>query len=373
MRRIITEQVRRDLKRKMVFIVGPRQVGKTWLAKAIARDFSGALYLNYDDAKHREIIRNESWLSHSTLLIFDEIHKMKGWKNYLKGVFDTKPEHMHILVTGSARLDAHRRMGDSLAGRYFTHYLMPFTLAELKDTEYDGHLERILERGGFPEPFLAGDSADAERWRNLYGDSLLREDVLDFASVDNMLAMRQVFQLLRHRVGSPVSANAIARDIGISPITVRRYITIFEALYMIFIVRPHAHKISRSILKEPKIYFYDYAFVEGNPGAQFENMVAVGLLAHMIARSDATGSEGRLAFLKTKEGKEADFVLVNSKNEPELIVEAKTGDGSTSPALRYFSEKYQIPGVQVVKDLRTERSDGPLIEIRKAETFLADL
>ena len=373
MRRIITPNVARDLKRKMVFIVGPRQVGKTWLAKEIARGYPEALYLNYDDAKHREVIRDESWLPNTPLLIFDEIHKMRGWKNYLKGVFDTKPEGMHILVTGSARLDAHRRMGDSLAGRYFTHHLMPLTLAELKETEYAGDIERVFERGGFPEPMLEIERADALRWRNLYSDTLLREDVLDFASIDNALAMRQVFQLLRHRVGSPVSASAIARDVGISPITVRRYITIFEELYMVFSVRPYTHKISRSILKEPKIYFYDHALVEGDPGAQFENMVAVALLAHIEAREDATGRGGRLAFLKTKEGKEVDFAVVSEKNELERIVETKIGDGAVNPALRYFSEKYNIPGVQVVKNLRMERSDGALLEIRKAETFLANL
>ena len=167
MRRIITPHVQRDLKQKMVFIVGPRQVGKTWLAKEIARDYPGALYLNYDDAKHRNVIHDEAWIQNTPLLIFDEIHKMKGWKNYLKGVFDTKKDATHILVTGSARLDAHRRMGDSLAGRYFTHHLMPFTLAELEGTEYGGDLARVLERGGFPEPLLAGQISDALRWRNL--------------------------------------------------------------------------------------------------------------------------------------------------------------------------------------------------------------
>ena len=298
---------------------------------------------------------------------------MRGWKNYLKGVFDTKPDDMHILVTGSVRLDAHRCTGDSLAGRYFTHHLMPFTLAELEGTEYAGDLERILERGGFPEPFLGDHVPDALRWRNLYGDTLLRDDVLDFTSVENVLAMRQVFQLLRHRVGSPVSASALARDVGVSPITVRRYISIFEALYMVFSVRPYTHKISRSILKEPKIYFYDHALVEDNQGAQFENMVAVALFAHILRRDDRTGSRGRLAFLKTKEGKEVDFAVVNEKNKLERIIETKTGDGAINPALRYFSEKYNIPGVQVVKNLRMERSDGPLLEIRKAEMFLAGL
>jgi predicted AAA+ superfamily ATPase len=364
--------IERDLKQKMVFIVGPRQVGKTWLAKEIAREYPRALYLNYDDTKHRAIIRDESWLADTSLIIFDEIHKMKGWKNYLKGVFDTKPEGMHILVTGSARLDAHRRMGDSLAGRFFTHHLMPLTLSELKGSAHEGDLERLLRRGGFPEPFLAEKDGDAVRWRNMYSETLLREDVLDFASVDNPLAMRQVFDLLRHRVGSPISASAIARDVGVSPITVRRYIAIFEALYMVFIVRPYTHKISRSILKEPKIYFYDHSLVESGSGAQFENFVATALLSRVFSVGDTTGASGHLAFLKTKDGKEVDFAMVNAKNELTQIVEAKVSDDTISPALRYFGDKYHIPAVQVVKDLRLERKDGLLIEVRKAEKFLAE-
>ncbi len=372
MKRAQTEKILHDLEQKMVFIVGPRQVGKTWLAKDIAKNYPDALYLNYDDTKHRVIIRDTAWLSSTSLIIFDEIHKMKGWKNYLKGVFDTKEKHMHILVTGSARLDAHRRTGDSLAGRFFTHHLMPFSLSELKGTLHEGDLDRLLRRSGFPEPFLAKEDSDALRWRNMYSESLLREDVLDFASVDNLIAMRQIFNLLRHRVGSPISASALARDVGISPITVRRYISIFEALYMVFIVRPYTHKISRSILKEPKVYFYDHTLVEGDGGAQFENFIAVALLSRVLWDGDIIGAGGRLAFLKTKEGKAVDFAIVDEKNKLAEIIEVKLSDGSISPPLRFFAEKYGIPAVQVVKDLHLEQKKGPLIEVRKAKSFLAD-
>ncbi len=374
MRRNQQEYIQRDLEsKKVVFIVGPRQVGKTWLAKEIAKNYNGAVYLNYDDSEHREIMKDRGWLPTAPLVVFDELQKMNGWKNYLKGVYDTKPDNMRIMVTGSARLDAERAMGDSLAGRFFLHRLLPFTLRDLEGTPYARESDRLFMRGGFPEPFLAESEEDALRWRTLYSDALLRQDVLDFASVEHVASMRQVFDLLRHRVGSTISYSALARDIGISPMTVKRYMSVFEALYMIFLVRPYAHKISRAILKEPKIYFFDHALVQNGDGAKFENMVAVALLERMLKREDTTGIRGRLAFLKTKEAKEVDFAEVNADNGLERLIEAKISDGTPGASLRYFAGKYAVPSVQVVQHLRNERAYDNLITVRSAALFLREL
>jgi uncharacterized protein len=155
----------KDLPRKMVFIAGPRQAGKTWLAKDIAKNFSHPVYLSYDHAEDRSIIKHAAWKSTADLIIFDELHKMPRWKNYLKGLYDTKSENVAIIVTGSARLDIVRKAGDSLAGRYFTHHLLPFSPAELNDTSFVDDINRFIERSGFPEPFLVEDPIDADRWR----------------------------------------------------------------------------------------------------------------------------------------------------------------------------------------------------------------
>ena len=119
----------RDLERKIVFIVGPRQVGKTWLARSMESYFKRPLYLNYDSVSDREIVEAEAWREATDLLILDELYKMPYWKNYLKGLYDTKPSHLRVLVTGSARLDVFRQSGDSLAGRFFCHHLLPFSPA----------------------------------------------------------------------------------------------------------------------------------------------------------------------------------------------------------------------------------------------------
>ena len=182
------------------------------------------LYLTYDRAEDRKIIREEAWLPSVELLIFDEIHKMEQWKNYLKGVYDTKQPHQKILVTGSARLEIFSAVGDSLAGRYFLHRLLPLSPAECHKVGTAYTIDRFLERGGFPEPFLDQELIEANRWRLQYVDSLLRIDVLDFENIHNLKAIRLLFELLRQRVGAPVSYSSIAEDVGISPNTVKRYI-----------------------------------------------------------------------------------------------------------------------------------------------------
>jgi uncharacterized protein len=343
----------RDLYKKMVFLSGPRQSGKTTLAKSIAKMFSSWIYLNYDSAADRTVIRQESWLPSTELIILDEIHKMPKWKNYLKGLYDTKLPHQKILITGSARLEAFTQVGDSLAGRYFLHRLMPLSPAECEQIDIPYSLDHFLSRGGFPEPFLADTLADADRWRNQYIDSLLREDVFDFENILNVKAIQLIFQLLREKVGSPISYSSIAEDVAISPTTVKKYIQILEALYIVFRVTPFSHNIARSLLKEPKIYFFDTGLVNGNPGAIFENFVAGCLLKHVFAKADYQGENWSLHYLQTKEKKEVDFALVREK-KVEQIIEVKLSDSSLHPGLYYFREKYEYPAIQLVKELKKE-------------------
>jgi hypothetical protein len=367
-----TKQIIKDLDKKIVFLVGPRQVGKTWLAKYIGKEYKKTTYLNYDRSEDREIIKKERWLEDTELLILDELHKMKNWKNYLKGIFDTKSEHLRILVTGSARLETFRQAGDSLAGRFFIHRLMPFSMAELKDEKESVGIDKFLVRGGFPEPFLAKETVDADRWRSQYVDGLVREDILDFEKIYDFKAVKLVFELLRRKVGSPVSYSSIAGDVGISPVTVKKYIEIFEALFIIFKVSPYSKKIARSILKEPKIYFFDNGLVVGDEGVKLENFVAMSLFKSILARNDYLGKNEKLQYLRTKEGREIDFSLVNTDDKIEEIVEVKLSDDQVSKNLKYFSDAYSLKGVQIVKNLKREKSIGA-IKIVKAENYLKEL
>ncbi len=370
MKRLQQEIITRDLLRKMVFITGPRQVGKTSLALAISKNFEKALYLNYDNFSHRDIIHKAAWLPDTKLLILDELHKMEGWKNFLKGIYDTKPGEQQILVTGSARLEAFRQSGDSLAGRFFRHRLNPLTLAEIPNSTAND-LDLLLERGGFPEPFLANSPDNANRWRLQYIDGLIRSDILDFEKIHDFKAIQLTLDLLRQRVGSPISWSSLSRDVNCSPNTIKRYVEIFESLFIIFRVTPFHRNIGRSLLKEPKIYFYDTGMVSGNDGIRLENLVAVSLLKHLNWIEDCKGIKCELMTLRTKEKKEVDFVLVEN-NEPELIVEVKLSDNNISPSLRYFHNKYNLNATQIVKNIRVEQMvEG--IQLRGAQNFLKEL
>lgn len=371
MERFQEKAIIKDLNKKMVLLAGPRQAGKTTLAKSIAKQFSSHEYLNYDNLSDRKILTDQAWLPSVELIILGEIHKMKNWKNYLKGLFDTKLPHQKILVTGSARLEIFNHMGDSLAGRYFLHRLLPLTPSECEKMNIEYSLDRFLERGGFPEPFLFEEIIDANRWRLQYVDSLLKVDVLDFQNIHNLNAIRLVFELLRERVGSPISFSSIAEDIGISPNTVKKYIEILEALYIVFRITPFSRNIARSLLKEPKIYFFDIGLVKGNDGIKFENLVATCLLKYTYGMIDYLAEDYALHYLQTKERHEVDFALIKDGKVDEII-EVKNSNHSIGKGLLYFHEKYKFPAYQVVKELRREKKSGE-IQIIKGINYLRQL
>jgi uncharacterized protein len=371
MRRSLEARIRTDLAKKMVLITGPRQVGKTWLAKRIVRQYERPAYLNYDDFDDREVIEHRSWYEDTDLLVLDEVHKMAGWKRYLKGVYDTRPAGMHILVTGSARLDTFRQSGDALTGRYFRHRLLPFSLAELGGSELEGDLDRLVERGGFPEPLLAQNPVDADRWRLQYQDSLIRTDVLDLGRVSEIRKMELLLQILQRRTGSLLSYNSLARDLGVSPPTAKTYVEILEALFIVFRVTPHSRNVARAVLKSPKLYFYDTGMVRGDDGTRLENAVAVSLLKDACARTDETGKRHTLHYLRTKEGKEVDFCLCEEGALRELL-EVKASDTQVTPSLRYFHERLGVRSTQLVGTAkRSLTKDG--IHVRPAASYLKEL
>ncbi|EKE09710.1 MAG: hypothetical protein ACD_16C00118G0004 [uncultured bacterium] len=371
MNRAQKKNILKDLEKKIVLLVGPRQCGKTWLAKDIAQDFHTPVYLNYDQPMDRKIMLEQAWLETTDLLILDELHKMQGWKNYLKGVNDTKPHSMRLLVMGSARLDIFDRLGDSLAGRYFRHRLLPISLAELKQVNQPLDIHKLLERGGFPEAYLAENDVEANRWRLQYINSMLSTDIFEVDKIHNARAMQLVFNLLKSRVGSPISYQSLAEDVAVSPTTIKKYIQILEALFIVFAIQPYSKNIARSLLKEPKIYFFDTGLVQGDDGVIFENMVALSLLKHVYAKVDLQAENYRLHYLRTKDGLEVDFALVR-ENIIESIIEAKLSESTPTKALKKFHERYGYPAIQLVKALRNEHKQED-INILKAEKFLSDL
>ena len=376
MDRYLKTAVETDLGRKMVFLVGPRQVGKTTLAKALMANHARAQYLNWDVADDRRIILAQTWSPRSTLLILDEVHKMRGWKQHLKGAWDGRSEGQSILITGSARMDTFRQSGASLAGRYFSLRMHPVSVREwcaASTAKPEAALDRLIERGGFPEPFLVPESSGADRWRRQYLDDLVREDVAEFSRIGEMRAMRLFVALLRERVGSPLSLASIARDVQVSPATVAKYLDILEALYVVFTVRPYHHRnIARAILKAPKVYFFDTGLVKGDAGARLENACAAMLLKHVHYLQDVEGQAVSLHYIRDKEGFEIDLVVCRD-NQPVLLAECKHADAAVSRMLINLAARFpQAEALQVVRELRQEEQRGA-VSIVRAGDWLATL
>jgi hypothetical protein len=357
----------------MIFLTGPRQIGKTHLARQILSEYSRPQYLDYDATDDARIIASRSWSADADILVFDEIHKMKGWKRFLKGVYDTRRPGQAILVAGSSRMETFRQSGESLAGRYFHYRFQPFSVREAVELMGANEaLDRLNRLGGFPEPFLSGSEEEADRWRSRHYADLIREDIPDFSRVHELRTMRLLLEMLRERVGLPLSFTGLAGDLQIAPNTVRRYVEILEGLYIVFLVRPFHRNVARAIRKEPKAYFFDTGLVKGGEGIRLENTVAVSLQKYASFLQDAVGETVSLQYLRTKEKREVDFVLSRDENVTHLI-EVKLSEPDPSPHLLYFRNMFpEAVSVQLVRHLKHER-DLSGVSVRAAAPWLRDL
>jgi uncharacterized protein len=386
--------------RKIAFISGPRQVGKTSMSTAIL-DASRQphAYFTWDDDEFRKIWLKQPKriLDESTLVVFDEIHKDRLWKNRLKGLYDLYKNKVQFIVTGSARLDYYRKSGDSLQGRYFPYRLHPFSLNETPkvprppgkesngsssssqswggslETKFD--LSSLLELGGFPEPFLGGNSALAQRWRRLHRERMIREDLRDLKEVRDIEQIKNLSLLLDDRIGSTLSYESLRQDLQVSFDTVRSWIELLEAVYFCYRIRPYTKDIKRSIRKEQKPYMFDWSGVV-DPGAKFENLIASHLFKSCQAWTDCAYGEFELFYVRDKQKREVDF-LVTADKKPYLLVEAKSGSSEITPALRHFTEvlkpKFSIQVVRNSKGEKRRSLSDPKIEVLDVRRFLSRL
>ena len=348
--RYLASQVAKDVRRKMVFVGGPRQVGKTTLALDLAGGRKG--YLNWDVAEDRErILRRE--LPNASLLVFDEIHKYHSWRNYLKGLYDSRRDGTRILVTGSARLDLYRHGGDSLQGRYHYLRLHPLSFAETSGAG-KGNLAALLERGGFPEPFLGRSRVEAKRWSREYRTRLIREDLVSLERIQDLGNLELLMIRLPELVGSPLSVNALREDLGVSHATVANWMGALERLYAVFRLPPFGAPRLRAVRKEQKHYHFDWSLVPLDP-QRFENLVASHLLKWVHFEADARGRDVELRFFRDVEGREVDFVVTEDRR-PILLVEAKWSDAPAERALR--SLKRRFPSAEAYQIAATGQKDA---------------
>jgi len=374
MKRFLEDYIQKDLKKKIVLLTGPRQTGKTTLAKMLKASFD---YFNYDNAEHRLSLIEKSWDRSKDLVIFDELHKLKNWKSWLKGIHDTEKIPPSIIVTGSAKLDAYKKVGDSLAGRFFQFRLHPLDLKEIKQIlhpqKLEDALDRLLKIGGFPEPYLKGDETYYNRWKRSHLDIILKQDLIDLENVQQITSIETLIQLLKKRVGSPISYSSLAGDLQCSDKTIKRWLAILESMYVVFRVPPFHKNISRAILKSPKYYFYDTGQVSGDPGSKLENLVACSLLKEIHFREDCLGEQWNLFYLRNKDGRKIDFLITHNE-QPGLMIEVKWSDSDRSPNFSFFGKHFnEVSKIQVVKELDREKTYPDGTQIRTAQNWLSEI
>jgi predicted AAA+ superfamily ATPase len=372
---------------KMIFLTGPRQVGKTtfarnWLGSAGCSD----MYFNWDDpvvlAEYRrnplffKNIVEERYKGEPIPVVFDEIHKQKNWRDILKGFYDSNREKIRLLVTGSSRLGMYRKSGDSLVGRYFSYRMFPLGLVEAAtdfsfvldddlllengdgllrearkvDTDKTREaLDGLIRLGGFPEPFLKASSKFHRRWQTDYKTILTKDDVRDLSRIADIRGLEHLVELLPSKVGSPLSVNSLREDLNVHHSTVVKWIEILKEVYLVFTIRPWHRQIQRSLKKEPKLYFFDWSLLP-EAGPRFENFLAVSLM-RMAARFTETGlGIFEVMYIRDTAKREVDFVLVKD-NKPLALFEAKESGREITPAIRHFGRILQIPCYQIVRDL----------------------
>jgi predicted AAA+ superfamily ATPase len=369
--RYLEQHIKSDLKAKMVFLGGPRQVGKTTLAQGLIKKYYDGhpAYLNWDDEFHQKKIKQREWPKSEPLIVLDELHKFKNWRNLVKGFFDTLKNTHSFLITGSARLDHFRKGGDSLLGRYFYYRLHPYSFSELKHES--NVMEKLIKFGGFPEPFHQADERNLRRWHIQRLNRLIRTDLKDWEDVKELDKIYALAEEIPNRVGSPLSINSLSHDIEADFKTIKRWLGILSSLYYSFQISPFGSTKIRAVKKEQKIYLWDWSQVE-SPGIRFENMVASHLLKYCHYLEDVEGHKTELRFLRDTDKREVDFVLIKDK-KPLFAVECKQGEKSVSPHLFYFSKRTSIPHFYQVHLGTTHKQVDDKISVLPFSSFCKDV
>ena len=373
---------------RMSFICGPRQIGKTTLAQNHLEQIKQIK--NYHNWDSLSLKRNFSYnplffieniplpLSPGKKLpaemrqwvVFDEIHKYPQWKNILKGYYDELKQNINFVIIGSARLDYFRQSGDSLVGRYFLFKMSPLHPHDLtgfilnrdsawhpksslvpfsdSDKTFQEATLQLFDLTGFPEPLSIGTKDFYERWKNNHISLITSEDIRDLSRISNIQKLQTLVFLLPERVGSPVSLNNLKNILGCAHASVKNWLEALKKVYLVFAIAPYTARLSRSVRKEQKYYFWDWGLLQ-EPGKKFENFIAVHLQRAVSAWNEWGKGDYQLMYVRTKDGREVDFV-VTERDTPYILVESKKNDKNLAASLTYFKNRLRVPlAFQVVE------------------------
>ena len=370
--RYLKNHVAIDLNDRMVFVGGPRQVGRTTFALGFLSEATEKHpgYLNWDNPVVRASLLKGELPAAQRVIVLDEIHKFARWRNLVKGLYDTHKSERSFLVTGSARLDYYSKGGDSLHGRYHYYRLHPFSLMELKSDPSMDDFKGLLRFGGFPEPCLRGDETFWRRWQRERTHRVIYEDIRDLENVREISLLELLAAELPNRVGAPLSVKNLRELLDVSHESVERWLKVFERMYYCFRVSPYGPPRVRAVKKEQKLYLWDWSMVP-EEGPRFENFIASHLLKYCHYLEDTEGYDMDLRFLRDTDKREVDFVVLKQK-KPLFAVECRTGEKSVNPAIFYFMERTGIPKFYQVHQGKSDYEKGG-VRVLPIHTFCKEL
>lgn len=387
----------------MLFLSGPRQSGKSTLAKQLIEN-SPEAYFSWDDHAFKKTwLRATSDFGNALIkrdihrIALDEFHKNLKWKNQLKGFFDYLGDQIQIIVTGSAMLNVYRKGADSLTGRFVHFHVHPLTLGELlnpKPTSFR-EFQRLLENfealpstsiardcsttllkySGFPEPYQAQSEQISQIWSKGRMETIIRQDLREISPLLQTSQVEILASFLPERVSSQFCIKSVSEDLDVAYTTAQRWMLALESIYYHFTLHPYSKSIPRSLKKDAKIYLFDWTVVS-DPGKRFENMVACHLKKFVDYYNDLGQADLKLCYLRDKEKNEVDFVLLQ-KGKPLFTLEVKLSERSMDKTFLKFQKNFSVPHFQIVQtqnvfqvDRSTDRKNAFVLSF---ERFFANL
>ncbi|HRY82419.1 MAG TPA: ATP-binding protein [Candidatus Moranbacteria bacterium] len=325
--RIAQKQIEDELfKGKAIIIYGARQVGKTTLAKQIIEKYGEeASYFDCELLSVRqnleipEASRLKSYLGRYKLVVLDEMQKMSNAGTILKILVDHCPE-IQIIATGSSSFEMANKTSEPMTGRAKRFTLYPFSIIELEQEynrfEIDGKLENIMRFGTYPEVFLAENEDSIKEKVDEIVSNYLYKDILAFEGINKSSVIENLLKLLALQLGREVSYTELAKNLGISRLTVQKYIDILEQSFIVFTLKAFSRNMRKEISKSVKIYFYDLGIrnsliqnfnllsLRNDTGALWENL----LIAERIKRNSHQKLRPNKYFWRTYDQQEIDFI-----------------------------------------------------------------
>ncbi|MBI5883565.1 MAG: ATP-binding protein [Elusimicrobia bacterium] len=315
----------------VVTVTGPRQSGKTTLCRMV---FPEKPYVNLENPATRSFALDDpvAFLrKHRDGAIFDEIQRAPDLTSHIQASLEDDSRPGLFILTGSRQLEVMEAVSQSLAGRTALVKLLPFSLDELRGSYDSGSLDALVARGFFPRIYDRG--LDPAQALGDYFETCVERDVRRVVQVKDLSTFGRFVRLCAARVGQLLNLNGLADDAGVSHTTARSWMSVLEAMYVVFLLQPYHKNIGKRLIKSPKVYFYDVGLashllgienevhVAGHPlrGSLVENLVIMEVLKHRLHR----GGGAALSFYRDSAGHEVDL-LVPIGPEP-FPIEIKAG------------------------------------------------